>query len=55
MEEEIFTADAKSRTVKALGVEIDAKLEELRILVNGVDILKTIKLSSLRIVKEEKS
>ena len=53
MEEEILTADIKTGTIKVLGIELDAKLEQIKILVNGIDIVKNIKLKSLRIVKEE--
>jgi len=54
MEEEILMIDGKTRVVKALGLELDVKLEELKILVNGVDIKKNIVLESLKIVKEAK-
>ena len=54
MEEEILSADVKSRSIKVLGIELDMKLEQLKILVNGVDIIKNIKLESLKIIKEAK-
>ena len=53
MEEEILSADIKTKVIKVLGLELDAKLEQLKVLVNGVDIIKNIKLESLKIIKEE--
>jgi len=52
MEEEIFLASAKTKKIKALGIEINAELEQIKIYVNGVDILKNIKLEELKIIKE---
>lgn len=60
MEEELFKAKAPSAPgandseVKALGMTLDCNIKELRILVNGVDITKTIKLQEVRIVREKK-
>lgn len=52
MEEEILLANAKTKKIKALGLEIDAELEQIKVYINGIDILKNIKLEELKIVKE---
>ena len=37
--------------MNAIGIELDVPLESLKIYVNGVDINRTMKISSLKIVK----
>jgi len=54
MEEEILSIDSKTKTIKALGIEVDAKLEQIKILVNGKDIAKNLKIENLKIIKEIK-
>jgi hypothetical protein len=54
LEQEIFVAASKEGLVKALGVQVNCKLQDLRILVNGVDITRTVVLEEVRIVIEAK-
>jgi hypothetical protein len=54
MEEEIFRASTKDEVVKALGIQVNCKLQDLHILVNGVDIAKNVVLEEVRIIIETK-
>lgn len=53
MEEEILSVDSKTGKVKVLGMEIVANSEKLKLFVNGIDLIKNVKIESLRIVKED--
>ena len=55
MEEEVFIASSRDGLVKALGMRVACKLEDLHIYVDGVDITKSVQLEEVRIVirKEE--
>ena len=50
-EETLFEIDVAEKMVKAIGVDLDVPLEALKIYVNGVDVNRTMKISSLKIVK----
>ena len=50
-EEILFEIDIDNELVKAVGVELDVPLEELKVYVNGVDVNRTMKITSLKIVK----
>jgi len=50
-EETLFEIDVAKKTVSAVGVELDVPLEKLRIYVNDVDVNRTMKIATLRIVK----
>jgi len=50
-EEVLFEIDADEETVKAIGVLLDVPIEALKIYVNGVDVNRTMKITSLKIVK----
>lgn len=50
-EETLFEIDIDEETVKAIGVELDVPVENLKIYVNDVDINRTMKISSVKIVK----
>jgi len=52
MKKRVFYAD-KDGTVEALGVKLDAKPNELRILINGVDISESVLLERIEIVVEK--
>ena len=59
-EKELFSANDKAtdvtkKTVKTLGVEIAAKPADLRIYVNGVDIMECIVLDTLLITIPSKN
>jgi phosphopantetheinyl transferase len=54
LEEEIFRASSKEEVVKALGIQVNCKLQDLHVLVNGVDITKNVVLEEVRIVVEAK-
>jgi len=47
----LFEIDAKDGKVEAIGIALDVELEELKLLINGVDINRTMKISTLKIVK----
>jgi len=49
--EVLFEIDVDKKTVQAVGIPLDAKLKDLKILVNGVDLNRTMIISSLKIVK----
>lgn len=50
-EETLFEIDVVEKKVEAIGVELDVPLEALKIYVNGVDVNRTMKISSVKIVK----
>lgn len=54
VEEELFAASVENSVIKALGMRIDCKLEDLHIYVNGRDISKSVVLEEIRITKEPK-
>lgn len=49
--ETLFEIDVDEKTVKAIGIPLDADLDSLKIIINGVDVNRTMKISSLKIVK----
>jgi hypothetical protein len=51
----VFLADAKSGKVEVLGVKLDAEPRQIRLLVNGSDLIETLDLERIEIVvdKEE--
>ena len=49
MEQELFKASAADGTVKALGIKLAYDVDQLHIIVDGVDITKTVKIEELRI------
>ena len=53
MKKRIFYAD-KDGTVEALGMKLDAEPDELKILINGVDITENVLLERIEIVIEKK-
>lgn len=50
-EETLFEIDVVKKTVEAVSIELDVPLEKLKIYINGVDVNRTMKISSLKIVK----
>ncbi len=50
-EETLFEIVFAEKTVKAIGVELDVPLDKLKIYVNDIDINRTMKISSVKIVK----
>ena len=50
-QEILFEIDVDKKTVHAVGIPLDVKMSELKILVNGVDVNRTMKISNLKIVK----
>jgi len=48
---EISIVEGPRAVVKALGILLDAEAPQLKILINGVDVNRTMKISSLKIVK----
>ena len=52
MEEEILIVDTVNKKIKALGIELNAEPKDLKVLINGVDILKNIVVKELKIIKE---
>jgi len=48
---EITVVDGKKVVVAAWGIPLDAEAPQLKILINGVDVNRTMKSSSLKIVK----
>lgn len=49
--ETLFEINAVDKIVKALDIPLDAELEQLKIIVNDVDINRNMKIASLKIVK----
>ena len=49
MEQELFKASSADGTVKALGIKLAYDVDQLHIVVDGVDITKTVKIEELRI------
>lgn len=50
-EETLFEIDVAKKTVSAVGVELDVPLEKVKIYVNGVDVNRTMKITTVKIVK----
>ena len=50
-EEVLFEIDVVEKTVTAVSIPLDAPLEKLKIYINGVDVNRTMKITSLKIVK----
>lgn len=55
MEEELFSASDKDKTVKVLCIKVNCQLTDLRIYVNGTDITKNVVLEEVRIIQEKKA
>jgi len=53
MKKRVFYAD-KDGIIEALGMRLDANLDELKILINGVDITESVLLERIEIVVEKK-
>lgn len=53
MEEEIVSIDSLNGKVKALGLEVNIHPDKLKVLINGIDSLKNVKIESLKIIKVE--
>jgi len=49
MEQELFKASATDGIVKALGIRLAYDVDQLHIVVDGVDITRTVKIEELRI------
>ncbi len=49
--ETLFEIDVEAKTVKAVGIPLDTDLDDLKIIINGVDVNRTMRISSLKIVK----
>ena len=50
--ETLFEMNVDDKTVSALGILLNVDLEKVKILINGVEVNRTMKISSLKIVKE---
>lgn len=50
-EETLFEVNIKDKTVKAINIELDVPLDNIKIYINGVDVNRTMNISSLKIVK----
>ena len=48
---EITVVDGKKVVVAALGIPLDVEASQLQVLINDVDVNRTMKISSLKIVK----
>ena len=49
-QETLFELETPDK-LEVIGIPVDATLDQIKIYVNGVDINRTIKISSLKIVK----
>jgi hypothetical protein len=54
VEREILVVDDKVKLVKALGIEVNCKPEDLHVLINGVDIMEVSVIETIRITYTEK-
>jgi len=52
MKRTILEANSESKTIKALGIELNVDLNKVKVLINGTDIAEMIVLKDLRIVEE---
>ena len=50
--ETLFEMNVDDKTVSALGILLDVELEKVKILINDVEVNRTMKVSNLKIVKE---
>ncbi len=50
----LFEIDVSNGEIKALGIPLDAGLDSVKIMVNGVDLLQSMKITELKIVKSLK-
>jgi len=53
MKKRIFYAD-KDGTVEALDIKIDAAPEDIKVLINGIDITETLEVERVEIILEKK-
>lgn len=51
--EELLSIDSETKMIKVLGIDVNAKLEQIKIMVNGVDLTKTFALKQFKVIKEE--
>ena len=49
-EETLFEIEADK--IEVIGIPVNATLDKIKIYVNGVNILRTMKISTIKIVKE---
>jgi len=47
----LFEISVAEKTIKAVNIPLDVNLDKLKIYINGVDINRTMKISTLKIVK----
>jgi len=52
---ELFKASMKENVVISLGVEVAGEVEDLRIIINGVDITENVKLDEVKIILKRKN
>ncbi len=50
-EETLFELDVDQEIVKTIGILLDAPIDKMKIYVNGIDINRTMKITTLKIVK----
>ena len=50
--ETLFEIDVDTKKVFALGIPLDAPLDKIKVIINDIEIKRTMKISSLKIVKE---
>jgi hypothetical protein len=50
----VFYMNDKEKLVKALGIQLNCEPKDIKILVNGIDILKTLIIDSVVIMIEKK-
>jgi len=50
--ETLFEINVDTKKVSALGIPLDASLDKIKIIINDIDIKRTMIISSLKIVKE---
>lgn len=51
MKKTLFEANKDTKTVKAVGMDLDVDITKVRILVNGSDITDAVKLEDLKIIE----
>jgi len=53
LEEEILSVDSKIGIAKVFGMDIEAKPENIKVFVNGIDIVSKFRVETIKVIKED--
>jgi hypothetical protein len=55
MADEIFKLVAKTGQIQALGIDVDAKVPQVKVFINGIDVTKSLLIDEIKIIVEKVS